>query len=483
VLVVSREPVSLRLLWTVGETNGWQLETAPPGLQALERLQSGADLGLVVLDMVPGDPEGLPTLRWLRRIRPEVPFVVISHDGHAEQKQEAMRLGAQEYLVRPLDEQSLQLAIGRHFISGSEKPSPEIMTEEIEHIGEEMFFVTASPTMRKLRTQIALLAQVDSPVLIVGERGSGKESVARLIHKLSVRSGFRFVKVSCAALTGDLLERELFGGDYRVEGNGRTVVGKFELCNQGTLFLEAITDMPIALQAKLLRVLQDSNFRSDANRRREMNARLIASTHVSGAQLVGEKALRGDLYYCLSSFVLHLPPLHQRREDIPLLLGHFMTQLAKHYSLPARKISPAVIEACQSHCWPGNLKELQNFVKCFLVTGDEEIVLNELQRHLMPHAAQEYSSQPAESEADVPENDLQGSVSGLKFLVQSAKGLTERNAIANALSETRWNRKAAARLLKVSYRTLLYKIERYRMSPPVSHISTLRNGGGKQTAG
>jgi two-component system, NtrC family, response regulator AtoC len=478
-LVVTREPVSLRLLWSIGEPHGWHLETAPSGLQALERLQSGADLALVVLDMVPGDPEGLPTLRWLRRIRPDLPFIVISQNGHAEQKQEAMRLGAQEYLVQPLEEQSLQLVIDRYFTSVSEKSSPPIVTEQIEHIGEETFFVAASTTMRKLRTQIELLAQVDSPVLIVGEPGSGKELVARIIHKLSVRSGFRFVKVSCAALSSDLLESELFGADHSLERDGRIAVGKFELCNRGSLFLDAITEMPVDLQGKLFRVLQDGHFRSGAGHRCEMSARMVASTHLSGEQLGGGKGLREDLYYHLSSFILHVPPLRQRREDIPLLLGHFMNQLARHYSLPARNISPAVIDACQQHSWPGNLRELKNFVKCYLVTGDEQVVLNELQRSLESHAGQVYASQPRESGAEISENELEDSISGLKFLVQSAKGLTERNAIANALSKTQWNRKAAARLLKVSYRTLLYKIERYRMTPPVSHFSTSGDGGGK----
>jgi two-component system response regulator AtoC len=175
--------------------------------------------------------------------------------------------------------------------------------------------------------------------------------------------------------------------------------------------------------------------------------------------------------------------LRERREDIPFLLGHFMTQMAKHYNLPPRNISPVVVEACQSHSWPGNLKEFQTFVKCCLLAGEDEILLSELSHGLMQHEVQECSSEPTKSQADVFGNQFQESISGLKFLVQSAKGLTERNAIANALSKTQWNRKAAARLLKVSYRTLLYKIERYQMSPPVSHFPAPRNGVGKQPQG
>jgi len=186
------------------------------------------------------------------------------------------------------------------------------------------------------------------------------------------------------------------------------------------------------------------------------------------------RKLREDLYYRLSTFTLHVPPLRQRRDDIPLLLGHFMNQLSRRYSLPVRAIPQGVLEACQSHSWPGNLRELQNAVKCYLLTGDKELVLGELERNSSTNSV----PQKPGSVSDGGESDeLKDPASGLKSLVQNARGMTERHAIADALSQTHWNRKAAARLLQVSYRTLLYKIEQYRMAPPMEQFPGYANGG------
>jgi two-component system, NtrC family, response regulator AtoC len=481
ILVVAREPLPLRPLWTIGEANNWHLETALGGWQALERLQSGAGPDLVFLDLTPGDPDGMYAMRWLRRIRPDLPIVVLSHNGDAEQEQEAMRSGAQEYLVWPIDQQGLEMVIRRCISSTTERMDAEIGAEEIERIGEDMFFVAAGPNMRKLRAQAELLAKVNSPVLIAGESGSGREQIARLIHQLSVRSGFRFLKVNCAALPGDMLERELFGNGHHVTaGNGRAAPGKFELCHQGTLFLDDITEMPMSLQAKLLRVLQDGHVSLHGEHPVDMDCRIMASANVYPEQVEPDKKLREDLYYRLSAFTLHVPPLRQRGDDIPLLLGHFMNQLSRHYNLPVRVIPLGVLEACQSYSWPGNLRELQNFVKCYLMTGDEELVLGELERNSRTNSETVCVPQKLGSVSDAggESDELKDPSSGLKSLVQNAKGTTERHAIADALWQTHWNRKAAARLLQVSYRTLLYKIEQYRMSPSADHFPQYWNGGG-----
>ncbi len=222
--------------------------------------------------------------------------------------------------------------------------------------------------MRKLRAQAELLAQVSAPVLILGEHGSGKELAARLIHKLSVRSGFRFLKVNCATLPGDVLESEIFGV---ANGNGRTKPSKLELCQRGTLFLDEITEMPMSLQAKLLQALRDGYFvRLGGQSRIEMDVRILAATQVNIEQAIADRRLREDLYYRLSAFTVHVPALRQRKEEIPLLLGYFMNQLARRYSLPARIFSAAALDACQRHSWPGNLSELERFVKRYLVMGD-----------------------------------------------------------------------------------------------------------------
>ncbi len=466
-LVVSREPSALHPLWAIGEANSWQLETAGSGWEALERVHSGTGPDLVLLDLAQGDADGLHTLRWLRRVRPDVPIILLSYPDDPEQRVQAFRLGARDYLVKPLQEQELEIVIKRHLTGKNGNGDMEIASDDIEQISEDVFFVAASPMMRKMRAQAELLAHVNVPVLILGESGSGKEIAARLIHRLSVRSASRFLKVNCAALPGDLLESELFGYERgAVTGALRTRPGKFELCEKGTILLDEIAEMPTGLQAKLLHVLQDKQFfRLGGERTIDVDVRILAATNVNIEQALAEKKLREDLYYRLSAFTVHVPPLRQRRDEIPLLLGHFMNQLARHYGLPPRTISPTMADACQSYSWPGNLRELENFVKRYLVMGDEELALGELGRNseaaetvYLPQTSS-WPTGPAESA------EFEDGTSGLKSLVQSVKGEAERNAITAALGKTDWNRKAAARLLKISYRTLLYKIEQYHMSP------------------
>lgn len=481
-LVVSREPSALRPLWAVGEANSWKLETAGSGWEALERVQSETAPNLVLLDLARGDADGLHTLRWLRRVRPDLPIILLSHCDDARQKMEAIRLGAQDYLVRPLEEQQLETVIARYFASRNDSLDAGIASEDVEQVSDDLFFIAGSPTMRKLRAQAELLAQVDTPLLIVGESGSGKETAARLIHKLSVRSGFPFLKVNCAALPGDLLESELFGHERsNLNGNARTKPSKFELCDKGTLFLDEIAEMPISLQARLLHVLRDKQFlRPGGETRVEVDVRILAATDANIEQAIAQRKLREELYYRLSAFTVHVPPVRQRKDEIPLLLGHFMNQLARHYGLSPRIFSPAVLNACQSYSWPGNLRELEKFVKRYLVAGDDRPALGTLDRDLDAPFDNHYSSQTAE-ETPRPMADSAGHeqpTSGLKSLLQSIKGEAERNAITTALEQTGWNRKAAARLLKVSYRTLLYKIEQYHMSPPATYLSPYANGNG-----
>ena len=460
ILIVSREASALNLLSVIGKANGWQLETANSGWEALERVQTGTAPDAIILDMAQNESDGLHTLRWLRRVRPDTHVLLLCHSGNAEQKTEAMRLGAEGYLVRPVKEQQLEAAIRRSLSHEGNSDSGE----EIEQIADDQFFVAAGLAMRKLRTQLELLAQVSEPLLIVGENGSGKELAARLVHRLSVRSGFRFFKLNCAALPGDVLENELFGC-RAVPGNGWNRPSKFELCKRGTLLLDEITEMPASLQLKLLMVLEDGSFiTADGQSRVEMGARIMAAASGNLEQAMAEGKLREDLYYRLSAFTVHVPPLRDRKEEIPLLLGHFMNQLARKYGLPTRMFSPAMVAACQRYDWPGNLRELEQFVKRHLLMGEDGAA----------PGAPEQDGTVAEDLRQLAGNGIPGteashhggSTSGLKLLLQSVKGETERNAIATALEQTRWNRKAAAQLLKVSYRTLLYKIQQYGISPP-----------------
>ena len=211
-LVVSREPAVLRPLWSIADSHSWQVESAVSAWDAMERVQSGVAPHLLLLDLPRGDGDTLHILRWLHRLRPDLPVIVLCFPEDAEKKREATRLGAQEVLVRPFDDAKLESAIGRYLVSAENDPT-EIDSQDIEQLGPETFFVSAGPTTQKLRAQAELLAEADVPVLILGENGAGKDTVARLIHKLSVRSGFKFLKVNCADMPAELLEAELFGNE------------------------------------------------------------------------------------------------------------------------------------------------------------------------------------------------------------------------------------------------------------------------------
>jgi DNA-binding NtrC family response regulator len=275
-------------------------------------------------------------------------------------------------------------------------------------------------------------------------------------------------------MPGDLLEIELFGrehasGNGSSTGAGRTSLGKLEVGEKGTLLLDEITEMPLGLQSRLVQVLQDKRFvRSGGDKPVEVDVRILAASSDNVDRAIAEKRLRSDLYYRLSAFTVNVPPLRQRRDEVKILLRYSMHKLARYYGLPPREFTSSALAACQNHSWPGNLKELETFVKRYLVAGDKELTLsgleptgsgngNEPHRHsLIAVAPREIEEIETSADASIPKS--------LKSLIQSVKWETERNAIAAALGKTGWNRKAAARLLGVSYRTMLYKIDQYHMS-------------------
>jgi two-component system, NtrC family, response regulator AtoC len=455
VLLVDDEPGMLRYIKTLLEVDDYKVETASTGEEALERVQKGLQPDLVLLDVLMPGIDGLQTLERLRQLQPGVKVVMLSCVSDTRKVVQAMKLGAQDYITKPFQKAELDAVIDLSLGQGKVAYSGEV-----EELSDDVFFIAASPEMRKIRSQAALVANVDIPVLLLGESGTGKEVLARLIHKLSPRAHRTFLKVNCAAVPADLLESELFGYEPGAfTGATHAKPGKFELCNKGTILLDEIGEMPPLLQAKLLHVLQDQQFSRLGSRSIiKVDVRILAATNINIPEALATKRLREDLYYRLNAFTLHLPPLRERKEEIPILLKHSMTRMSEQYARPPLPLSPPLLQACQEHSWPGNLRELNNFLKRYLILGDESLAMAEL----------------------LPKNDgnggnrgdsagRAGDVGGLKSVARSAKDEAEAQAIAQALEQTNWNRKQAAALLQISYKALLYKIRQYGIAEAKNH--------------
>jgi DNA-binding NtrC family response regulator len=460
ILLVDDEPGMLRYIKTLLEVEDHQVATASTGEEALEIVEKGMSPDLVLLDLLMPGIDGLETLESLRKLRPGMKVVMLSCVNDTKKVVQAIRLGAADYITKPFQKAELDNVIDQCLGTNQQN-----YTSEVEELGDETFFIAASANMRKLRSQAALVANVDIPVLMLGESGTGKEVMARLIHKLSPRAHRTFLKVNCAAVPADLLESELFGYEAGAfTGATHAKPGKFELCNKGTILLDEIGEMPPSLQAKLLHVLQDQQFSRLGSRSVvKVDVRILAATNINIPEALANKRLREDLYYRLNAFTLHIPPLRERKEEIPILLKHFMTRLSEQYARPPLPYSPDLMHACLAYPWPGNLRELGNFVKRYLVLGDEKLAIHELQPRSDGSGAQ-FDPMPTRSSGNAPE-----SPGGLKGLARSAKDEAEAEAIAKALDETNWNRKQAAALLQISYKALLYKIRQYGIAQAKTH--------------
>ncbi len=453
ILVVDDELHMLRYLRTVLEVDSHEVETAASGAELLERVQKEPLPDLVLLDVVMPEMDGLEALERLREIRPGMKVVMLSCVTDPRTVVRAIHLGAQDYLPKPFRKAELDAVIRRSLAGQPQIEGPAAPAVEAEEVDQDVFFVAANESMHKIRSQAGMVARVDVPVLLLGESGTGKEVIARLIHKLSPRANRTFLKVNCAALPSELLESELFGYEAGAfTGASRAKPGKFEMCNRGTILLDEIGEMSPALQAKLLHVLQDQQFSRLGSRSIvKVDVRIIAATNVNIPQALATRTLREDLYYRLNAFTLHLPPLRERREEILLLLRHFMSRFASRYAREPLPLSTRLIEAAAKYPWPGNLRELENFVKRYLILGDEAQILKEL----------EGTGTLGASPLEAPPSTAKNGTGDLKSMVRNLKDEAEIEAISKALERTKWNRKEAARALNISYKALLYKIRQY----------------------
>ena len=463
ILVVDNEPTTRQDLTGILASASCHAEYAVVGMEVLGNVQCQPRPDLVFLDLSDSNGAGLHILQQIHDRRPELAIVVFSAAGDTRQVVEAIRLGAMDYLNTPLQKAEVERVLLRCFGS---KVSASLATDTadvVEELDEGVFFVAACGAMRKIRLQAEHLAKINVPVLILGESGTGKEVVAHLIHKLSSRSQRQFLKVNCAAFPSELLESELFGYERGTfNGAMRTKQGKLELCNGGTILLDEVAEAPSSLQAKLLRVLHDKQFfRLGGESTIDVDVRMLAATNVNVHQAIRERRLREDLYYRLSAFTIFLPPLRERQEEIPILLRHLIERTARQYALPQTPFSPALIEACLRYPWPGNLRELENFVKRYLVMGDEAMAMAELTSNWRQHQVVRKLPVADQSRAETASGNGEPHGSQFKSVLRTLKNETEMQAITRALEETHWNRKRAAGLLNISYRGLLYKIRQH----------------------
>jgi two-component system response regulator AtoC len=317
-----------------------------------------------------------------------------------------------------------------------------------------------SPAMRLLHDMIERVAEADVTVLIWGESGVGKELVAHRVHTLSPRRERPFIKVNCAALPGELLESELFGHERGAfTGAHRVKPGKFEVANTGTMFLDEVGELPLPLQAKLLQVLQDGQFsRLGSPQDVKVDVRVIAATNRNLSELVERAGFRKDLYYRLNVVNIRVPALRERAIEIPILVNHFLRQYSRQYNRPQREISAETLRRFMSYSWPGNVRELENLVKRLVLLSNEEWVCEQLGAQsetpvpALPH-------QPGARWASLANEIVAGrAAAGLKDIARQAARSAERALMKEVLERVHWNRRMAARCLKISYKALLQKI-------------------------
>ncbi len=454
ILVVDDEPSIRKYLRTLLEVEGFGVETAASGKEALERLAQPEKPDLVILDVLMPEMDGLETLRRMMQMDRSLNVIMLSCTNEVNTVVEAIRIGALDYLTKPFEKVELEAALLKCRQKQDLRSENQALRDYCETLTEDISFLAASPQMLKIRQQILQIAPVDVPVFISGESGVGKEVVARMIHLRSTRRQQPFIKVNCAALPGELLESELFGYEQGAfTGAVRAKPGKFELANKGTIFLDEIAEMSPHLQAKLLHVLQDGQYsRLGARSVVNVDVRVVAATNMEVKEAMRSGRFREDLYYRLNVLSIHIPPLRERTTEIPLLFRHFLVKYSEKYQKQAIEPSKHLLDAAARYYWPGNLRELENFVKRYVILEDDEGSF----RELMEMIGQQQRTTPQEEAAPPKEQ-------GLKALVRSLKDEAETEAIADALDKTNWCRKDAARLLGISYKALLYKMRQFNL--------------------
>lgn len=463
VLVIDDDP---KVGWILSEglSGSFDFVSARNGSEGLQMVTTEKP-NLVLLDIKMPDMSGIEVLKKLNKIdnRPEV--VMLSGHDDTHYVVESIQNGAAEFIKKPFDVKEVEIHINSILEKNRLRREVSNLKTELRARSQYDTFIGDSPKIVQVKSLVEQVAASELTVLIRGESGTGKEIVARMIHNISGRSEESFTKVNCAAIPRDLLEAELFGYEKGAfTGAHKTKPGRFEVANKGTMFLDEIGDMPLELQSKLLQVLEQQEFvRVGGINTIHVDVRIICATNRNLEDAIGQGRFRDDLFYRLNEITVFLPPLRDRREDVPLLASHFIEKYNQLYQREAPPLSQGAVEQLVAAPWPGNVRQLENLIKQVVVRGDEMIIADLLAgQSVPPETARDRYQPPALATAPLtsaPEKQY-----ALKKRVSEAVSREEKTLISEVLGRTNWNRRKAAEILEISYRSLLYKIKEYGLN-------------------
>ncbi len=441
ILIVEDKESFGKMLKASLEDAGISVNLTKDGRQAM-RLFKKEKFEIGIIDLRLPDIDGIDLLRELKKSDTDTKFLIMTAFGTIERAVEAMKLGAYDFLTKPFDVEQLIALIQRILEEQRRYYENILLRDETSRIHGALEIIGKGPAIKHVAQLLQKAAPTDTTVMIVGESGTGKELFARACHMLSPRKDNPFVAINCAAIPHQLLENELFGSEKGAfTGAVSRKIGKFELANKGTIFLDEIGDLDLDLQAKLLRVLQERSFeRLGGTYLISVDVRIIAATNRDLMNLVKEKKFREDLYYRLSVFPIRVPPLRERKEDIRLLVDHILKKLRSD-----KNISPRAIEKLKRYDWPGNIRELENTIERANIIAKKTIQPEDI---LLPERKVSLSKE------ELPKT--------LRAAASAGRELAEVEVIKKTLEKTRNNKSEAARRIGVSYKTLLNRIKKYR---------------------
>lgn len=443
ILIIDDEPNNLAALAKVIEREGWQAWPAESAMAGLELMQRHP-IQLVITDLKMPDMDGLGLLRKLKSERPDVEIILVTAHGTIEKAVAAIKEGAYDFIAKPFERHTIIRQIQKALEKHSLWQENQLLRQELAALKGQTNLIGSSPLMAQVRAQIKQAAQSDATVLILGESGTGKELVALSLHQQSPRASKSYVKLSCTTIPDNLLEAELFGYEKGAfTGALKQREGRFEVAAGGTLFLDEIGDLPLSLQGKLLRVLQEGAFeRLGSNKTQHVDVRIIAATHRDLPAAIAAQHFREDLYYRLNVIAITLPSLRQRREDIPLLAEHFMRQFAQKNAKVIHGIERDVMQRLEAFDWPGNVRQLENTIERAVVFAQHTTI----------------------GLADLPPlQDKPGTLSSsqakqLNIPLGTPLEDIERQVIEATLAWTQGDKNKAAALLGIAARTIYRKV-------------------------